>query len=102
MNNPLNAMFNNGGNAMQRPGMNPQQMMQMLKQMMGSPKAAQQQVSGMLSNMSIDDYNKYILQALTQFDELYGKKEGTLTHILFNSGLSIEQLSDAIQQYNGR
>ena len=48
------------------------------------------------------DNNKYILQALTQFDELYGKKEGTLTHILFNSGLSIEQLSDAIQQYNGR
>lgn len=121
--NPLNQMFNGGGNRMPQmpqngmggmmpgmgngggiPGMrNPQQMMQTFMNMMNNKGGnGGQQMQQMLQNVSPDEYNKYLLQALTKFDEIYGKREGTLTHILFNSGLSIEQLQEAIAQYKGK
>ena len=112
--NPLNQMFNGVQNGMGgmpgmgggMPGMggfpgmgNPQQMMQMFMNMMNGSGNGGQEVQNMLKNVSVDDYNKYLLQALTKFDDIYGKKEGTLTHILFNSGMTIEELQIAVNQY---
>lgn len=107
--NPLNQMFSGMMNPMRgstpngMPGMgNPQQMMQMFMNMMQGGGNGGPEIQNILANVSVDDYNRYLLQALTKFDDIYGKKEGTLTHILFNSGLTIEQLQDAIVSYKSK
>lgn len=104
MSNPLQQLFgnmnrnNNGGN---RSGfnMNPMQMMQMLMSGQMNPQQLMSQVGGQINQMPVQDYNQQVLQMATQFDNMYGNKQGTLTNILLNSGLSIGELDEAIKLY---
>lgn len=105
--NPLQQLFNNlnknngnGGNG--GFNMSPQQMMGMLQQMMSgqlNPQQAMGQMGGQVKNMSLEEYNKQVLGMATQFNNMYGDRDGSLTSIILNSGLTIGQLQEAINYY---
>lgn len=101
--NPLQQLFGgmgNGGNGMG--GMNQNMMWGMLQQVMSgkmNPQQALGQMGGQIQNMSIDEYNKQVLGMATQFNNMYGNKEGSITNVLLNSGLTVNQLNQAIQQF---
>lgn len=96
MNNPMmNGMMNPMMGGM---GANP---MAMMMQMM--PQQSQQVVqpaAPVLNTLSsVDTINKAILQGLTKVHQAVGEKEGTLSTMLLKSGLTTEQLEEAIEMY---
>lgn len=100
--NPLQQLFGMMGNSNGNMGMNPQMLMSMLQQMMSgklNPQQAINQMGGQIQNLSLDDYNKQVLAMATQFNQMYGDKDGSLTSIILNSKLTVGQFKEAIELY---
>lgn len=82
-------------------GMNPMAMMQTMM----SPQQPQliQPATPVLNALSsVDTINRAILEGLTKVHTTVGEKEGTLSTMLLNSGLTTEQLEEAINLYKSQ
>jgi hypothetical protein len=80
---------------------NPQ--LQLLQQLFAQPAPQVQAKAPELGPQhTADQVNIAILQALTKLHSQVGRKEGTLTTILLECGLTTDELEDAIYEYKAK